>query len=93
MFDNIGGKIKVLAKVVCWIGIAISVLYAVVLWSQRGYYQDTTILGLVVLVLGCLASWVGSFFTYGFGELIERVSGIDNKITAVINTSISNKEE
>ena len=29
MFDNIGDKIKTLAKVLCWIGIVISVIAAI----------------------------------------------------------------
>ena len=32
--------------------------------------------GLVVIIVGCLGSWIGSFFTYGFGELIEKTTEI-----------------
>ena len=30
MFTNIGGKIKALAKVVCWIGIILSVIFGII---------------------------------------------------------------
>jgi hypothetical protein len=30
------------------------------------------------MVVGGLASWIGSFFTYGFGELIEKTTEIAN---------------
>lgn len=45
MFDNIGGKIKTLAEVVCTLGIVASVLAAFVVWGQGAYYgTDSTIL-------------------------------------------------
>ena len=81
MFDNIGGKIKTLAKVLCWIGIIASLVFAIVLWSQNNQYDyvtrartNTIGTGLIVLVIGCLGSWMGSFFMYGFGELIEETT-------------------
>ncbi len=64
MFDNIGGKIKVLAKVVCWIGIVVSVIL--------GLLTGNSITALLTMVIGSVASWVGSFMTYGFGQLIEN---------------------
>lgn len=73
MFSNIGRKIKVLAWVVCIIGMLASFVGAVRFWSMDSYYGDENILvGFVVLIVGGLISWVGSFFTYGFGQLIEK---------------------
>ena len=69
MFDNIGSKIKTLAQVVCWIGIIASFLIGIILISQD---EDTALIGFLVLVLGSLFSWIGSFMTYGFGQLIEN---------------------
>ncbi len=74
MFDNIGGKLKVFAKVLCWIGIISSCICAIVLWSINSRYQPTAGAGFLVLIFGCLGSWIGSFFTYGFGELIDELS-------------------
>ena len=72
MFDNIGGKIKTLAVVLCIIGIIASVIGAFVIWGMHdSRYNPTIVLGFIVLVAGCLGSWLGSFFTYGFGQLIE----------------------
>lgn len=67
MFDNIGGKIKILAVVVCVIGMIGSAILAIELWSEGGFFA-----GLLALAVGCLASWIGSFFTYGLGQLIEN---------------------
>lgn len=67
MFDNIGGKIKKLAKVCAWIGIIGSIL------GGLGTFAIGGILGfLFVAGLGCLLSWVGAFGLYGFGQLIEN---------------------
>ena len=82
MFDNIGGKIKGLAKFVCWVGIIISVIAGIVLMVQgsevNSYYYSggagTGLIagGLMTMILGSLLSWLGSLTLYGFGELVEN---------------------
>ena len=81
MFDNIGGKIKTLAKVLCWVGIIFSVLIAIILFieAKEGSYRTEDLymkLGCIYLIFGPLISWVSSFFMYGFGELIERTTEV-----------------
>lgn len=71
MFDNIGSKIKTVAQVGCIIGIIVSVISGIVCIATAGG------VGILVLI-GCpLLCWIGSFVSYGFGELIERVTNID----------------
>lgn len=72
MFENIGGKIKGLAVLMCWLGIIGSVIMAFVLWNQNSYRNPTIGLGIAVLVGGCLISWIGSFAAYALGELTEN---------------------
>lgn len=79
MFNNIGGKIKGLAKVLCLVGIAVSAIGAIALWCANSYYQPTIVPGFIVLIVGSVGSWLSSLFTYGFGELIDRVTSIDEK--------------
>lgn len=67
MFDNIGSKIKTLAVVVCVIGMIGSAIGAIAMWANGVFLG-----GLVILAVGCLTSWIGSFFTYGLGQLIEN---------------------
>ncbi len=81
MFDNIGGKIKSLAVVVTILGIIASIIYAIILWSQNSYRHNTILLGLGILLGGSLVSWIGSFFMYGFGEMIVRLKSIDEKMS------------
>jgi len=77
MFDNIGGKIKALAKVFCWIGIIASVIYAIVNFVASGQTRNNDgyiLAGYMFLFLGPLVSWISSFVLYGFGQLIENTS-------------------
>ena len=74
MFNNIGGKIKFWAKVVCWAGIVISVITGLSLIAT-GIVADSVIgilAGFFTPFIGAGLSWVGSLFIYGFGQLIEN---------------------
>lgn len=72
MFGNIGGRIKRLAVVLCWIGIIISVVIAIALWTQNSRYNSTIGLGFGILIGGCVASWISSFAAYAFGVITEN---------------------
>ncbi len=86
MFSNIGKKIKILAKVLCWVGIVCSVLMGAALIARggdtimtvNGEYRTapTLLLGILIIIIGSLLSWISSFFTYGFGQLIENTDQI-----------------
>lgn len=65
MFENIGGKIKTYSKVIAWVGIVLSVLFGIICMFTN------FLVGIFYAVIGSLASWVGSFFAYGFGEMVE----------------------
>jgi len=80
MFDNIGGKLKGIAKAFCWIGIIGSIILAIVYFSISNGNGDLITSGIIILIVGCLVSWVGSLATYGFGELIDRIISIDKKL-------------
>jgi len=76
MFDNVGGKIKIAAKVVAWIGIIFCVIYGFVLLVS---VEGMALAGLLVMILGSLGSWLSSLLVYGFGELIENSAIIAHK--------------
>ena len=69
MFDNIGGKIKVAAQTICWMGIALSAITGIRM------ALSSLIVGFLVVIAGSILSWLGSFAFYGLGQLIEN-SGI-----------------
>ena len=68
MFDNVGKKIKNLAETICVLGIAASVLLSL------PFCKTNLFVGIVIAVVGCIASWAGSMCLYGFGELIEKTT-------------------
>lgn len=72
MFENIGGKLKKLAGIECWLGIIVSVIYSIIL-GMNSYYNLTAAAGLGILIGGCLLSYLGSMTTYAFGELVEDI--------------------
>lgn len=66
MFANIGGKLKAIAKVMTYLGIATSAISGLIVMFTN------FLLGLIVICLGCLGSWIGSLGMYAFGHLIEN---------------------
>lgn len=78
MFDNIGSKVKTLAKVLCWIGIIASIIGGlIILGTSRGVAAGV-ISGLAVIILGSILSWAGSFVLYAFGDAVENIAFIAN---------------
>lgn len=84
MYNNIGKKIKTLSKILCWVGIIVSIIIAIVLFiiaSDMIYGGETLIgIGLAFLFLGTLSSWINSFLIYGFGELVDNSSVIRKRL-------------
>ena len=76
MYDNIGGKIKQWAKVVCIAEAIVAVIGAIVMMATA---EDGTMIGMgfLVLILGPLAAWVSSWLLYGFGEIIVKLTQIE----------------
>lgn len=72
MFDNIGGKIKSLAKVVTWIGIVCSIIAGIAVLANA----DSSIswVGILIIPGGIVISWISSLTLYGFGELVANSS-------------------
>ena len=72
MFENVGRKIKSVARILCWTGTAITMLFGCLLGFGSGF----AILGVVLLIFGPVGSWIGASILYGFGELIEKTTEI-----------------
>ena len=86
MFENIGGKIKTLAKVLMWISIIGFAIYGIVMISE-----EQVLLGFLIIAIGSLSSWVSSFVLYGFGQLVENSDKlVCNKGYSVKNATNNN---
>lgn len=68
MFDNVGNKIKILAKIVFWIEVVASFIVGIALIAVTSHLLFVSVL---VWVLGPLFSYICALFIYGYGELID----------------------
>ena len=72
MFDNIAIKIKVLANVIFYFWLGVSVIYGLNLIIHEFFLR-----GLLFLIVGPLSAYVASILVYGFGELIDKTCAIE----------------
>ena len=79
MFTNIGKKIQLLARVLCFVGIVGAVIGGVLMVI----YSREEVWGCVVAVVGPLFAWVSSWALYGFGVLIETNVTIANSLSSI----------
>ena len=71
-YDNIGEKIKGLAKFFFISGTILSILLGLFM------LQNNTIRAILIIVLGTIGSWLSSLTLYGFGEIIVKLTQIEN---------------
>lgn len=69
MYNNIGGKIKGLAKIIFIIEAIAAIITAIFLIATNEYLVGV---GLIVLFAGPLVAWISSWLLFGFGQLIEN---------------------
>ena len=100
MYENIGAKIKFVAKAVFALGSSLTVGIGIVLLSlDRTYTKITnmdsiTILaGTLLLILGPVFSWLASVPIYGFGELIDKATAIEHNTRGGVSINTASKTE
>lgn len=77
MFDNIGSKIKGLARLVFLAGIVFSLIGMIGMWITGFGLGDHAggftifLVGLLIGVIGFLCSWVAGCLLTGFGQLVD----------------------
>ncbi len=76
MYDNIGGKIKGLAKAMFIVEVIGAVIAGIALVATDAGF---ILIGLLTLFCGPIIAWVGSWILYAFGELVEDIHAIRNK--------------
>ncbi len=92
-YKNIGKKIKILA-VICFIILLILGLFASIylLWF---FLKSNNRIGIVVLAWSFVAyptlAWISTFILYGYGELIDKATQIEEN-TRPINTDKNTNE-
>ena len=74
MYDNIGKKIKIMAKVIFVIGLIISLIAGFII---IGISQQLVLISLLIFVVGPIFFWISTWLLYGFGELIDKTCDIE----------------
>ena len=88
MYRNIGEKIKALAIICCAIVSIACVVVGIVFWIE-----EDELFALLVF-FGPVVAWVSSFCLYGFGEIITKLSDIEqNTRGGQIKTQIKEKTQ
>ena len=74
MFDNIGAKIKGLAKTLTWLSVIGSIVLGIVYIAiiSDSWYDELWWVGLVIMAVGSLFAWISYWLLYGYGQLIEN---------------------
>lgn len=77
MFSNVSEKIKILAQIVLWLGIIVSVVIGCFMMATD---EDLIASGFLVWLFGASSSFIYSFVLYGIGQLIENTDDISRKL-------------
>lgn len=79
-FDNIGEKIKKLAKWLCWVNILlIWIASAISFFLFLDAEPVMCVLSVITAIVAPVFVWIGSWLMYAFGELVEDTHAIRNK--------------
>ena len=85
MYEKVGEKIKIIAKIICVIGIIGSAIYGIYMLTLG---SEFFFLGLLIAVVGSLGSWISSLFTYGFGVIISNTEAIKQNTEDTSKTAL-----
>ncbi len=92
MYNQIGKKIKGLAVFFCIIGVFFQVILGLLVIFMGGSALKTVgfesafasvgciIAGIFVIVIGSIVTWISTWLLYGYGELIDKVSNIEEEM-------------
>ena len=75
MFDNIGKKLKGLAK---WTFIVEAI--AAIIGGIIVIVEEDEVIGLLLLFLGPVIAWISSWVLYAFGELVDKACDIERNM-------------
>lgn len=82
MFNNAGGKLKLLAKVNFVLCVILNTALGYVIGAAISERDNTNLIGLFLgFVCGLVIGWLLSIMLYAFGELCENVNKINEEST------------
>ena len=79
IYNNIGNKIKILAKFIFIIESIITVILGIYLIAVADDNQDSLrAVGIFTILLGPIIAWISSWLLYAFGQLVDDTQEIRN---------------
>lgn len=100
MYDKVGEKLKAIASFICGFGIVIAVIVGVMEMATVSKYSGGIgfLIGMIIISVGSLLSWLSGIFIYAFGELVDNseanlrvLSSIRQDIASINSSEILNK--
>ena len=79
MYNRIGKKIMDLSQLIFWMEAIASVIAGIILLLS----SQTIVLGILIIILGPLLAWIGSWVLYAFGQIaddLHRLAGKQNPL-------------
>jgi cell shape-determining protein MreC len=92
MYNNIGKKIKALAKILCIVIAVFWIVIGFVLIFGRYSSPFVRLIGFLTAIVGPFFAWVSSFLLYGYGVLIEQNAEIKRAIKRLTKGSREKEE-
>lgn len=83
MYRNAGRKIQILAIVIFALGVIATLYWCVELWHahDEGPFGGSPIPAILAFgILGTAASWAVGLLIHGYGELVDKVSHMANRL-------------
>lgn len=77
MYKNIGLKIKSLAMGIAIFMAILDFLYGIFLIAESQGDIVWVLVGVLVMLIGPVITWISSWMLYGFGELIDKAAAIE----------------
>lgn len=81
LYENIGGKIKNLAK---WTFIVETISAFLIGFGMIINDGDSFIFGALIIIFGPVIAWVSSWILYAFGELVEKNADNENNTRQIL---------
>lgn len=88
MYDDIGMKIKGLAKIMFYLESILIMIIALPI----AYEADALLLGIIIVIIGMILAWISTFLLYGFGELIDKACDIERNTSKLYKPTQEEKE-
>ncbi|MBO5041954.1 MAG: hypothetical protein J6D87_03220 [Clostridia bacterium] len=80
-YDDVGGKIKNLAKSSFWVEAICTIVAGFIILADNGFKDGWW--GILIIIGGPLVAWVASWILYGFGEIVDKLCTIEKNTSMI----------